>query len=153
MNTDLHGRPRTSLTTCARHIALCAWAAVFLACGTFAGCGKAAVPGVPAAKQSVVVYSPHGKEVLGDYEKLFEAANPGVDVQMFDLGANDILNRVRAEKGRPAGDVWWGAPSTNFVQAAGDGLLAPYKPTWADAVAAEYRDRRTAGTARTSLRW
>jgi len=103
------------------------------------GCGGTK-PAAPGGSQTVVVYSPHGKEVLGDYEKLFEAAHPGVDVQMFDMGANDVLNRVRAERDRPAGDVWWGAPSTMFDQATTDGLLDPYKPTWASAIAPEYHD-------------
>lgn len=100
-----------------------------------AGCGG----GAPA-RQVLVVYSPHGKEVLGDYEKRFEAAHPEIDVQMFDMGANDVLNRIRAERARPAGDVWWGAPSTMFDQAAADGLLQAYRPTWAAAIAPEYRD-------------
>lgn len=102
------------------------------------GCGNSTPSNAPS--QTLVVYSPHGKEVLGDYEKLFEAAHPGVDVQMFDMGANDVLNRARAERDRPAGDVWWGAPSTMFDQAATDGLLEPYTPTWAGAIAPEYHD-------------
>jgi len=94
--------------------------------------------GTPA--KTVVVYSPHGKEVLGDYEKLFEAANPGVDVQTFDMGANDVLNRVRAERGRPAGDVWWGAPTTMFMQAVKDDLLDAYAPTWSTKVGEDLKD-------------
>ncbi len=96
-----------------------------------AGCG---------AKDVVVVYSPHGKDVLGDYEKLFEAAHPGVDVQWLDMGSKEVLSRVRAERNRPAADVWWGAPSTMFAQAAREGLLAPYRPTWADKVGPAFKD-------------
>lgn len=94
--------------------------------------------GVPA--QRLVVYSPHGPEVLGDWAKRFEAAYPGVDAQMFDMGSQDVYNRVAAERNRPACDVWWGAPSTMFAQAAEAGLLEAYTPSWADRVDAAYRD-------------
>lgn len=88
----------------------------------------------------VVVYSPHGAEMLGDYEILFEAAHPNVDVQVLDMGSQEVYSRIRAEKSRPQCDVWWGAPSTMFMQAADEGLLAPYTPTWAEALAPEYKD-------------
>lgn len=88
----------------------------------------------------VVVYSPHGAEMLGDYETLFETAYPEVDVQMLDMGAKDVYTRVRAESSRPQCDVWWGAPSTMFMQAANEGLLAPYTPAWADKLAPEFKD-------------
>ncbi len=93
-----------------------------------------------SARDVVVIYSPHGQEVLGDYEKLFEAAYPGVDVQWIDMGSEEAFARVRAERSRPAGDVWWGAPSTLFHQAALDGLLEAYRPTWAEHILPEYRD-------------
>lgn len=88
----------------------------------------------------VVVYSPHGAEMLGDYETLFETAYPDVDVQLLDMGSQEVYSRIRAEQSRPQCDVWWGAPATMFMQAAEEGLLAPYTPTWADALAPEYKD-------------
>lgn len=88
----------------------------------------------------VVVYSPHGGEMLGDYEKLFEAEYPGVDVHVLDMGSKEVYSRVRAESNRPQCDVWWGAPSTMFMQAADEGLLAPYTPSWAGALAPEFKD-------------
>jgi len=88
----------------------------------------------------VVVYSPHGAEMLGDYEALFEKAHPEVDIQMLDMGAKDVYTRVRSERARPQCDVWWGAPSTMFMQAADEGLLAPYTTAWADKLAPEFKD-------------
>jgi len=113
----------STLLFCFRRPCFFALLAVFLS--FFAGCG---------ARDVVVVYSPHGADVLGDYEKLFEAAYPGVDMQWLDMGAQEVYARVSAERNRPAGDVWWGAPSTFFLQAAQEGLLAPYRPSWADAI-------------------
>lgn len=93
-----------------------------------------------SSRSVVVVYSPHGQEMLGDYEKLFEAAHPEVDVQWLDMGAQEVYSRIRAESARPAADVWWGAPSVLFEQAAKEGLLAAYRPAWAEAIAADQKD-------------
>ncbi|GMW01214.1 MAG: iron ABC transporter substrate-binding protein [Candidatus Hydrogenedentota bacterium] len=87
-----------------------------------------------------MVYSPHGPDVLRDYEQRFEAAHPEIDFQFYDAGAQEVFTRVMNEKSRPHCDVWWGGPSTMFMQAAEAGLLEPYTPTWADAVDAEYKD-------------
>ena len=88
----------------------------------------------------LTIYSPHGKELLQRYERSFEAANPGVDVQWLDVGSQEVLDRVRAESANPQADLWFGAPAELFDRAAREGLLEPYRPTWADAVPAEARD-------------
>jgi iron(III) transport system substrate-binding protein len=88
----------------------------------------------------LTVYSPHGKELLEYYEQGFEASHPNVDVQWVDMGSQEVLDRLRAEKANPQADLWFGAPSEIFARAAGEGLLDPYTPTWADKVTAEARD-------------
>lgn len=99
-----------------------------------------------SSKEVVVIYSPHGAEMLGDYERLFEAEYPEVDLQWLDLGSQEVYSRISAERARPAADVWWGGPSTMFVRAAaggeggGESLLAPYRPAWAEAVEQGERD-------------
>ena len=85
----------------------------------------------------LTVYSPHGKDLLEYYEAAFEKANPTVDVQWVDMGSQDVLDRLRSEAANPQADVWFGAPTEVFDRAAGAGLLAPYKPTWAGAVPPE----------------
>lgn len=91
-------------------------------------------------KEVVVVYSPHGVEMLKEAEARFEAANPGVDVQWLDMGSQDVYNRINAEKGNPHADVWWGATSSMFIKAAEGNLLEPYRPTWAAAIPADQHD-------------
>lgn len=103
-----------------KRAALVMWAVVLAA-----GCGS---------RETVVVYSPHGADVLGDYEERFEAAYPEVDVQWLYMGSQDVYARISGERSRPMCDVWWGAPSTMFMKAAEEGLLAPYRPSWADDV-------------------
>jgi len=99
----------------------------------FTGCGG-------KSDRMVVVYSPHGVDILTQFEKLFEEKYPNIDIQWMDIGSQDILDRIRSERENPQCDVWWGAPSTMFMNAAEEGLLQPYKPSWANAVNEKYRD-------------
>jgi iron(III) transport system substrate-binding protein len=93
-------------------------------------------------RERLVVYSPHGEEMLRAYEASFEAAHPDVDVQWLDMGSQDVFDRVRTERANAQASLWWGAPQALFVQAAAEGLLDPYTPTWAAAVPPDARDGR-----------
>ncbi|WP_412067064.1 extracellular solute-binding protein [Rubrivirga sp. IMCC43871] len=88
----------------------------------------------------LLVYSPHGKEMLRAYEEAFEAENPTVDVQWIDLGSQEVYDRIAGERANPQASVWWGAPQTLFMRAAADSLLQPFVPSWADAVPATAKD-------------
>jgi iron(III) transport system substrate-binding protein len=88
----------------------------------------------------LTIYSPHGKDLLDYYEQGFEASHPTVDVQWVDMGSQEVLDRLRAEKANPQADLWFGAPSEIFERAANEGLIEPYTPTWADKVPAEAKD-------------
>ena len=82
----------------------------------------------------LIVYSPHGKEMLTAFEQKFEEQHKDVDVQWLDMGSQSILDRVRSEKANPQADVWWGAPAPLFVTAAAEGLLDKYAPSWASSL-------------------
>jgi len=90
-------------------------------------------------RRSVVVYSPHGKEMLGAFEQQYEALYPEVDVQWLDMGSQDVYDRIRTERQNPQADIWWGAPATTFAKAEAEGLLERYIPTWDPAVADEFK--------------
>ena len=94
------------------------------------------------SRTPLIVYSPHGKDLLSYYEQEFEKAHPGVDVQWVDMGSQDVLDRLRSEKANPQADVWFGAPAETFTRAAREGLLDPYTPTWAADIPAEAHDPR-----------
>lgn len=94
-----------------------------------ANCGSAG----DASKQ-ILIYTPHGKELLQEFANRFESENPGVKVNFLNMGSREVLERVRAERNRPQADVWWGASQMTFDDAAEENLLAAYKPTWADKV-------------------
>ena len=87
----------------------------------------------------LVIYSPHGRDLLGMVEKTYEAAHPGVDVRWLDMGSQEVYDRVRSEKSNPQADVWFGGPNTIFARGAREGLLEPYRPSWAAAIPAESR--------------
>ena len=93
----------------------------------FSGCSS-------DTRTSLVVYSPHGKEMLSEYELAFEAEHPDINVQWIDMGGQDAYDRVRTERNNPVASLWWGGDSPTFSRAADEGLLEPYRPTWADAV-------------------
>jgi iron(III) transport system substrate-binding protein len=92
------------------------------------------------SRTPLVVYSPHGKDLLQYYELAFEKAHADADVQWVDMGSQDVLDRLRSERANPQADVWFGAPSETFARAAKEGLLEPYRPTWASMMPAESHD-------------
>ena len=85
-------------------------------------------------KETLVIYSPHGKEMLNRFEVIFEEAHPEVDVQWIDMGGQNAYDRIRTEKERPQASIWWGGSSMAFNRAAYEGLLEPYTPSWANTV-------------------
>ncbi|MFN7942021.1 MAG: extracellular solute-binding protein [Thermoanaerobaculia bacterium] len=87
----------------------------------------------------VVVYSPHGRDLLELLETSFEAKNPGIDVRWLDMGSQEVYDRLRSERANPQCDLWFGGPETIFRRAAAEGLLAPYRPSWAESVPAASR--------------
>ena len=99
-------------------------------------------------RERIVVYSPHGKEMLEHYEDAFETAYPDVDVQWIDMGGQDAYDRIRTEANNPQATVWWGGASTTFDRAARENLLEAYTPSWADAAPddARHPDERWYGT-------
>ena len=90
--------------------------------------------------RKLLIYTPHGQDLLRDFVTRYKSQNPETDVQFLDMGSQDVLTRVRAERNRPQADLWWGASQTTFQTAAEENLLAPYKPSWADKVTATERD-------------
>lgn len=85
----------------------------------------------------LIVYSPHGPDLLRDFEARFEERHPDIDLQWLDMGSQEVLDRIRSERANPQADVWFGGPSQLFASAAADGLLAPATPGWAGAVTAD----------------
>lgn len=119
MNAHAHGKP----------ILLVLALAMILSTGL--GCGD--------ERTSLVIYSPHGRDLLELLEDAFEAKHPHVDVQWLDMGSQEVYDRVRSEAANPQADVWFGGPAQIFARGAEEGLLEPYRPAWVAAVSTEFR--------------
>jgi iron(III) transport system substrate-binding protein len=87
----------------------------------------------------LVIYSPHGRDLLSLFERRFEQLHPDVDVRWLDMGSQEVYDRIASERANPQADVWFGGPATIFARAAADSLLAPFRPTWADHIAPRQR--------------
>ena len=76
----------------------------------------------------LVIYSPHGRELLSLLERRFEALHPDVDVRWLDMGSQEVLDWVRSERANPQADLWFGGPTPLFARGARDSLLEPVEP-------------------------
>lgn len=85
-------------------------------------------------RESLIVYTTHGKEMLVDAENAFEALYPNVDVKWIDMGGQNAFDRVSTERFNPQASVWWGGAGPTFARAAQQELLEAYEPTWSKAV-------------------
>lgn len=92
------------------------------------------------SKRTLLIYTPHGEDMLRDFIARYEAAYPDVKVVFQDMGSREVLERLKVERNRPLADLWWGASHMSFQSAAEENLLAPYRPTWADKVHESARD-------------
>lgn len=96
------------------------------------GCGDGRTP--------LVLYSPHGRDLLTLVERAYEELRPEVDVRWLDMGSQEVYDRIRSEVANPQCDVWFGGPATIFARGAEEGLLEPFEPGWAQHLPAAARD-------------
>ena len=85
-------------------------------------------------REPLTVYSPHDRALLTSMELAFEREHPTIDVRWLDMGSQEVLDRLRFEKPNPVADVWFGGPTTIFDRGVREAVIAPYRPTWANAV-------------------
>jgi iron(III) transport system substrate-binding protein len=85
-------------------------------------------------KTPLVIYTPHGRDLLTLLKARFEQLRPDIDVRWLDMGSQEVYDRVRSERANPQGDVWFGGPSTIFALGSADSLLEAFRPSWAAAV-------------------
>ena len=91
-------------------------------------------------KTKVTIYTARDTNVCEYVEPLFEAAYPQYDLDILNMGAQEILERVRGEKANPQADFMWGGTEAAFKMAAKEGLLEAYTPSFASSFPAQYKD-------------
>ena len=95
----------------------------------------------PAPKSlKLTIYTARDEEVYSFVVEKFEAEYPQYDVDVIAMGAQEILERVRAEQANPQCDFWWGGTQSAFQLASKEGLLQPYVPAFDSKIQKEYKD-------------
>lgn len=80
-----------------------------------------------AQQDRVVVYSTIFAGYQDQLKEAFEAANPGVTVELINPGGTEaMLARAMAERDNPTADVLHSGGSTEYEYAFSEGLLQPY---------------------------
>lgn len=74
-----------------------------------------------------------------EYIMEFEKAS-GIKVQWIRLAAGEALSRLKSEAKNPTQDIWFGAPSPEFVAAKNAGLLQSYSSSATAKIPQKWRD-------------
>jgi iron(III) transport system substrate-binding protein len=56
-------------------------------------------------ENKLIIYTCHGEEMPGAFKQYFEEAYPGVTVEFLAMGAQDMYDRVKAERSNPQADI------------------------------------------------
>lgn len=115
-------------------------------CGSFFGCDQA-----PAAKE-IVLYTSIDEPIARPIIEHFTKQTRIRVALVTDTEASKsvgLAERLRAEKGRPRADVWWGNEPFHTINLAEEGLFQPYASPAAADVPPIYQDpqHRWAGNA------
>lgn len=90
-----------------------------------AGCGSTDKQENGKKDEKIIVYSNSVSEGRGDFLKE-KAKEKGFNLEIVDLGGNDLLNRVIAEKDAPIADVVFGMNQMMFSKIDAENILAAY---------------------------
>jgi iron(III) transport system substrate-binding protein len=90
------------------------------------------------AEEKIQVYTAAPQELVDKVVPAFEKAS-GIKVELVKAGAGELINRLKAEKGRVGADVIWSVGS-EVLQANPD-LFEAYTPKDADRIVPEVRSK------------
>jgi len=80
-----------------------------------------------AAKKVLHIYEAFDTAEAKYYIDVFEKET-GIDVVFVRMSSGEVLARVKAESANPQATVWHAGSNTSHINAAANGLLAPYTP-------------------------
>ena len=81
---------------------------------------------------TLTIYSPHDSDPLNDGVAQFEAAYPGVKVEVVADGTSNLVAKIAAESAAPVADVLWGGGADTL--AAYKTYFQPYCPSSIDLI-------------------
>ncbi|MFI6131526.1 extracellular solute-binding protein [Micromonospora sp. NPDC051141] len=125
-----------------RRLLLAGALATVLAAGTACGGGSGDSGSGSGEAEKLTIYTARDKKVTTFVVDKFTAKYPEYKgkVEVLNLGAQEILERVRAEKANPQADVWWGGTQQGLASGASEDLLTSWKPSFADKMDEKYKD-------------
>ncbi|RGC66099.1 Iron uptake protein A1 precursor [Micromonospora sp. MW-13] len=126
-----------------RRLLLAGALATVLAAGTACGSGGGDDDKTGSASaEKLTIYTARDKKVSTYVVDQFTAKYPEYKgkVEVLNLGAQEILERVRAEKANPQADVWWGGTQQGLSAGASEDLLTGWQPAFAGKMDAKYKD-------------
>lgn len=101
----------------------------------------AAAPGMAFADDGkVIIYTAAPQEIVDKFVPAFEASS-GLKVELIKAGAGELINRLKAEKGRQTADVLWSVGG-EIMQANPD-LFGAYTPKDSDKIVPEVKPSGT----------
>ncbi|MPV35552.1 extracellular solute-binding protein [Georgenia subflava] len=91
---------------------------------------------------SLTIYTARDTNITDFVIAEFEAAYPEFEgnVEVLNMGAQEVLERVRAESANPQADVWWGGTQQGLATGAEEDLLAAWEPEFAADMDEAYKD-------------
>ncbi len=92
--------------------------------------------------KTITVYTGGSTAWAQSFLTVFKQRHPNIEVNLVEVFAGELVERLSLEKSDPQADVIWVMPATNLLQAAAKGLLEPYAPTGLDRIDARMRDYR-----------
>src|SRR5699024_4876476 len=106
------------------------------------GGGDAGSGGGGDSDASLTIYTARNTNITDFVVKEFEAAYPEFEgnVEVLNMGAQEILERVRAESANPQADVWWGGTQQALAAGSEEELLAAWEPDFAADLDEAYKD-------------
>ncbi len=113
---------------------------------SLAGCAGSSDDDQPAPEEKIAAdLAGTTLKVFAAYDgkdEIFQAfeADTGIKVEYLDMSSGEVLARIRAEQGKPLGDIWFGGGVDSFIAAQIDGLLESYLSAGAEFVPAQYKD-------------
>jgi iron(III) transport system substrate-binding protein len=106
-----------------------------LACALAVGCGRSEAPAAPPSagarpEAGLTIYAAQGGEVTDPVVDAYRERNPALRIEIIRGGMGEMLSRIRAERGKPIGDLLWGGSPEMY--AINDELFAKAEVSEAD---------------------
>lgn len=77
------------------------------------------------------------------YKKLFDKFSEETNskVEFISMSSGEVVSRVKAEKGKPMADLWFGGGIDAFISAKNDNLLEQYAPKGVENIKEGFKDK------------